>query len=160
MTNLIIVGDGDTSRANVEALIEDHFYANPDTTVYMVVVSELSRGQAFASQFSKDKSKQVIEIAQNQITSDIATNADAFVLWNPENATLQEIVVALKTFGVRLWNLCDGLVPIEINGEGNPPPKIVEPVKEEVKILQTLSNPLDEILQQLEDLVVKVRNLK
>ena len=63
---VLIAGNGTTSRANLDALMEDHYYANgADGTLVMAYKNKPSQGQVFAAQLARDKSKEIIIFAED-----------------------------------------------------------------------------------------------
>ena len=58
---VIVAGAGSTSRANVEALIDDYVYANgQDVTFILAYETQPAPGQVFISQWAKDKNKDIL----------------------------------------------------------------------------------------------------
>ena len=128
---IIVAGNGATSRANVEALIEDYVYAHgPDVTFIFSYESAPSQGQVFIGQWAKDKAKDVIVFAKpgakyDGISSASVVESDnplleackslptktevvGFVLWGKEdNDPL--ILDTLALYSVIPYNLCEGL---------------------------------------------------
>jgi hypothetical protein len=53
---VILTGSGTTSRANVEALMSDHYYANGENgTLILAFNSKPSQGQVWAAQQAKQQ---------------------------------------------------------------------------------------------------------
>lgn len=60
---IVIAGTGETSRANVEALVEDYVYGHGQDVVFILTYDKKpSQGQIFVSQWAKDKSKELLII--------------------------------------------------------------------------------------------------
>jgi hypothetical protein len=141
---VLVAGNGESSRANTEALMEDHYYAKGDEgTLVLAYEKSPTKSQTFAAQYAKEKNKDIMvfchEDAQttgipgasqspsNDPIKDATEflkgqDAIAFLLWSEEDTAL---LVACQSAGIPASNLCDGLVPLnEI-----PAPKITEPIK-------------------------------
>lgn len=65
MYYVLIAGNGETSRANVEALMDDFYYSKGKTEGTIVIAYEKSptRPQMFAAQFAKDKERDIVVFA-------------------------------------------------------------------------------------------------
>lgn len=154
---VIVAGNGVTSRANLEALMEDHFYANGEHGVVVLYYKDKpSQGQVFAAQFAKDKNKDVLVYTKSNnfdgiqpstfIEGDLLTvNNDfkdeksvAFLLWDDED---QDSVNALADLqGIKCFDLTDGL-----NLMSSADVKRVEtPITPEQETLRLLKSPLPE----------------
>ena len=138
---VIVAGNGVTTRANLEALMEDHFYANGEHGVVILPYKDKpSQGQIFAAQLAKDKNKNIIVYtksgnfdglpASTMVDGDTtAVNKDfvkektvAFLLWDDEDSESANLLADLQ--GIQCFDLTDGLNKIGPS-EGA---RIVEPV--------------------------------
>jgi hypothetical protein len=138
---VIVAGNGVTTRANLEALMEDHFYANGEHGVVVLPYKDKpSQGQIFAAQLAKDKNKDIIVYTKSgnfngvptstMVEGDAATAGKdfinektvAFLLWDDEDSDSANLLADLK--GVQCFDLTDGLNKIGPS-EGV---RIVEPV--------------------------------
>jgi hypothetical protein len=138
---VIVAGNGVTTRANLEALMEDHFYANGEHGVVVLPYKDKpSQGQIFAAQLAKDKNKDIIIYTKSGnfngiptstiVEGDAATaNKDfisektvAFLLWDDEDSESANLLTDLQ--GIQCFDLTDGLNKIGPS-EGA---RIVEPV--------------------------------
>jgi len=139
---VIIAGNGTTSRANLEALIEDHFHANGENGVLILPYQDkASQGQIFAAQWAKDKNKDIVVYAPMNkfdampsatvVDGDLTTlakdfskeaNVAAFILWDDEDDNSINILAELKKFPC--YDLTDGLKKISSAGVT----KVVAPV--------------------------------
>lgn len=58
---MVVVGDGESSRANVEVLLEDYLYkVGQDAVLVLAYEKKPSQAQVFAAQFLKEKDKEII----------------------------------------------------------------------------------------------------
>lgn len=173
MYYVLVAGSGKTSRANVEALMDDHYYANGDNgAVVIPVIDRPTEGQIWAAQFAKDSNKQVIVIAKpgasydsipktshSESDSPIATavatikgdNSVAFLLWSDEDENCLDALALCKEYGVQAKDLTSGLSNITPNDglvvQERPPVPVQETLpikpKEEVE---------DEDIEEEEDI--------
>lgn len=155
---VIVAGNGVTSRANLEALMEDHFYANGEHGVVVLYYKDKpSQGQVFAAQLAKDKNKEIIIYTRSgkfdgipsstSVEGDLTTvNSDfknekavAFLLWDDED---QDSVNALADLqGIQCFDLTDGLNLMSSANVKRVEPPII-PEQETLKVLK--SPPLEE----------------
>jgi len=123
---VIVAGNGVTTRANLEALMEDHFYANGEHGVVVLPY--------------KDKNKDIVIYTKSgnfngiptstMVDGDAATaNKDfinektvAFLLWDDEDSESANLLADLQ--GIQCFDLTDGLNKLGPS-EGA---RIVEPV--------------------------------
>lgn len=138
---VIVAGNGITTRANLEALMEDHFYANGEHGVVVLPYKDKpSQGQIFAAQLAKDKNKDIIVYtksgnfdglpASTMVDGDttavkkdfVKEKTVAFLLWDDEDSESANLLADLQ--GIQCFDLTDGLNKIGPS-EGA---RIVEPV--------------------------------
>lgn len=138
---VIVAGNGVTTRANLEALMEDHFYANGEHGVVVLPYKDKpSQGQIFAAQLAKDKNKDIIIYTKsgnfNGIPTSTMVDGDttavskdfikektvAFLLWDDEDSESANLLADLQ--GIECFDLTDGLNKIGPS-EGS---RIVEPI--------------------------------
>ena len=144
---LIVAGAGETSRANIEALIEDYIYANGQDVIFVLPYEKKpSQGQIFAAQLAKDKSKDILLFCREDanyegIPSSSVSHSDrpfdsacaklkgvksvAFVLVDDESQNTNKILAVFQEYNVPTFDLTEGLVPIKFN------PKSLEEPEEE-----------------------------
>jgi hypothetical protein len=129
---VIVAGQGSTSRANVEALIEDYVYANGNDVVFIFAYEKKpTSGQAFISQWAKDKAKDVVIFAHPDASYeglsaatvneskepfrdavsflDKEDKAVGFILWSDDDQKSNDIVAIFNDRGVKCYDLTDGL---------------------------------------------------
>ena len=153
MKNIVVVGNGKTSRANVEALIDDYFYVYPEMTVYIPVYDSLSEGQVWALQYASDKNKTIIAKAKpssktfgvpvasldteryESPLSEILTkdeDVDVFILWDETDNIAVEALALAKEHGNKAFDLTNGL--LELGSEPVDLPEVPEVVESPVKV--------------------------
>lgn len=142
---VIVAGGGETSRANVEALMEDHYYAKGEEGVLVLpVINAATQAQIFAAQYSKEKNKEIVifsnipadfpgmpqatvyqtdnpieESCKNFIGEDVV----AFILWSDEDTLSQSLLSTYTSKNIKCFDLTDGLTPISAVAD-------IQPVKE------------------------------
>lgn len=111
---VVVAGNGTTSRANLEALLEDHFYAKgADGVVHIVEEGKLSQGKIFASQFAKDKNKPVFNAGIRESLSTVDfKNTACFILWSDEDRECQDTMAIATELGIPCFDLTEGLLPL------------------------------------------------
>jgi hypothetical protein len=149
---VLVAGNGATSRANIEALMEDHFYANGDDgVVVMPIVGNPTPSQVFAAQYAKEKSKEVVYVSQaeanltnlppasmiedaNPINKAleiiVGEKSSAFLLWSDEDDVSLDALAACKKADIKCFDLTDGLVPINPSADIKKPEKVSFPKQE------------------------------
>ena len=147
---VFVAGNGETSRANIEALMEDHYYANGDNGTLVLAFNDApTRSQAYAAQYAKDCNKDIIVFSYSgahtagipSATAIAATDpvqeavnwlkgqkAVAFLLWQESDGA---ILQACLDSNIPASNLCDGLVPL--SSTPTPIPTLAKPVDTPVK---------------------------
>lgn len=131
---VLVAGSGVTSRANLEALMEDHYYSSgPDGVLVLPITAKPSQGQIFAAQLAKDKSKEIIIFAtentqyeglgSSSVTVTDAplkdavkhlkgSKASAFLLWSDDDEDCANALALCTQSKVPAFDLTDGLVPV------------------------------------------------
>lgn len=130
--SVLVAGSGETSRANVEALMEDHYHANGDNGLVVIAFDKRpSTGQIWAAQVASSKNLDVLIISppdcsfdgvprSSYIESmtpyktaiDNLTNGEAFILWSDDDPASMEVLAECKAAGIPAGDLCNGLVEI------------------------------------------------
>ena len=129
---VLLAGSGATSRANVEALMSDHYYANGDPKALVLsFISKPSQGQVWAAQQAKQQKIDVIVYANSGAFLDSISHAtlveakapidesikafkeaEVFILWSDEDPDCADALAVCKTYGLASYDLCDGLAKI------------------------------------------------
>lgn len=109
--HIIVVGSGKTSRANIEALIDDYIYANPKVkfTLYSTQ-GLLSEGQAWLKTYLTDKEIAYGSESLLEITPEVKTAM--FILWDDEDPESANCLAIAKERNIPAFDLTDGLVAI------------------------------------------------
>lgn len=162
---VLIAGTGVTSRANLEALVEDYFYAKNKEAVLLLAFDKTpSQGQIFAAQYAKDKGKDVVIFCQEganvaSFPSASFTNsktpvldalknfseATVMLLWDDSDANCLAALEFCNENNLKPHNLCEGLTLIP-NKTSHPVE--VEETEEEAKPLPKEAKPLPKGLDE------------
>lgn len=146
--NIIVVGNGKTSRANVEALIDDYIYAAPKVKVtFYSTLGVLSEGQVWLKQYLADK-----EIAHESVRAfpDKATEKDLmFILWSDED---QESLLGLskaQELGIKAYDLTNGLVALTPSADIRPmvAPEIPEQEQVSEEEAESIQRGLEDVAE-------------
>jgi hypothetical protein len=153
---VVVAGNGTTSRANLEALLEDHFYAKgADGVVHIVEEGKLSQGKTFASQFAKDKNKPVFNAGLVESLSSVdVKNTSCFILWSDEDRECQDTLARATYLGIPCFDLTEGLLPLTASKGAKVSVDPVIPTAEETtpKVAETpYVEPEDEDIEEDED---------
>lgn len=139
---VIVAGGGETSRANIEALMEDHYYAKgAEGVLVLPVINSATQAQIFAAQYAKDKNKEIVifsnipsdfpgmpQATVYQTDNPIADSCknfagedvSAFLLWADEDSLSQSLLSTYSGAGIKCFDLTDGLAPISAVAELKP----------------------------------------
>jgi hypothetical protein len=129
--SIIVVGNGKTSRANVEALIDDYFYANPSMTLSILTQGMPSEGQVWATQYAEEKSIKVETVKELEAQK---PNSAFFVLYDENDKDAVEAVKTAGEIGVPAFDLTNGLhiltektlaTPVEVSEVVSAPEPVV-----------------------------------
>jgi hypothetical protein len=155
---LIVAGNKETTRVNVEALLEDYFRGNgKDFRLVLPFYDRPSQGQIWAHQLAYDLGIPSLEPLQTTVElAETAENGSvAFLLWSEEDSNTVALQTALKTASVPCYDLCLGLVEVSggnaITPSLNAPeaPKVV--IEEDDLASRIAVKVADIVLAQLKD---------
>ena len=134
---VMVVGSGQSTRQNLEALMEDHYYANgAGGTLVLPFNDKPSNAQIFAAQYAKDKNIKVVGVSSTPPTSESFFNAvslvdnpieyavsimkgspaTSFILWNDDDPESLEALARSSAEGIPSFDLTAGLSPITAPG--------------------------------------------
>lgn len=108
--HIITAGNGKTSRANVEALIDDYIHANPKVVVHLHTPDKLSEGQVWLKQYLEEK-----EIGHHTEIGDIKLpegKVAMFILWDDEDHVSLAALSLAKENNIPAFDLTNGLVAL------------------------------------------------
>lgn len=173
---VLVAGSGKTSRANVEALMDDHYLAHGEKGVLVLPIKDRpSEGQVWAAQFATDSKKEVLVIAApgakfdgiphasmaespnpvEYAVSDVikGETSSAFLLWEDEDEDCANALAICKQFAIPAYDLTNGLATIQaapgLAVTTPPPVPIQETIPEPSK---APSEPFDEASEEEDEL--------
>lgn len=154
--HLVVAGNGETTRVNVEALLEDYFRGNGKDFILLLPFKDRpSQGQVWAHQLASELDISTTVIAPEgavlmSITSSSLVNdpdpikatvdavsgewATAFMFWDEVDVFTASLHSSLKDASVPSYDLCKGLLEISA---GNLPETPQEASKEPVEVVET-----------------------
>jgi len=175
---VLVTGNGESSRANIEALMEDHYYAKgAGGTLVLAYEKAPTKSQTLAAQYARVCDKDIMvfchEDAQtagipgaSQSTSEDpikdsvsfieGKDSTAFLLWDEQD---EQCFLAFKyclAQEVQAFNLCDGLVPL--NNVVRTPiqePKVDEPVA----VVKDFTDPVETMTEELTTILTRAQYL-
>jgi hypothetical protein len=153
--HLVVAGNGETTRVNVEALLEDYFRGNGKDFILLLPFKDRpSQGQVWAHQLASELDISTTVIAPEgavlmSITSSSLVNdpdpikatvdavlgewATAFMFWDEADVFTASLHSSLKGASVPSYDLCKGLLEISA---GNLPETPQEASKEPVEVVE------------------------
>jgi hypothetical protein len=120
LSTIVIVGNGKTSRSNVEALLSDAFLLNKDLIVNFVSRTSQSEGITWAQQYTA--SSGIVGTVYGSDTSldfekVLKDNADRkiefYILWDDEDFDCLEAIKFCEKNNLEAFDLTNGLVRIK-----------------------------------------------
>lgn len=161
--SVVLAGNGETSRANVEALLDDHHYANGESGNLVIAFNDKpSQGQVWAAQLGSQRKLEVVVFSkpgafldnishasmvetQTPVKDAVAKfkdkDAKTFLLWSDEDPDCLDALAFCKNAGVPVYDLCDGLS--EIIPSEDIKPSAEEPKMPEIESTTKTSEELE-----------------
>lgn len=159
--SILVTGSGETTRANVEALVDDYFYSYPELTVYLAVHGSASQGQVWLAQYAIDKEKNIEAfitegssmmgipatvkrtVVAKPIEHAISLNPhEVLILWSDEDTHCLDALALCKEHKLSARDLTEGLHAI-VPAEG-----IQETVEAEMPEAELI--PIQEVVSEPE----------
>ena len=140
MKHIVVAGNGLTTETNVEALLTDFYYANgADYLLVLPFQQGPTQGQIWAHRISETFNVNTVVVAPDNVfmgtisksslvspeagqdiygttASMLDQDSQAFLLWSPDDLEVSRLRMTLETNGVRMYDLCMGLLPLEEGG--------------------------------------------
>lgn len=165
---VMVAGAGSTSRANVEALIDDYVYANGQGVTFLLPYeTSPAPGQVFISQWAKDKSKDVVIFSNEGAKHDGISSASMIETDNPLEEACK-FAGKVKTAGFVLWNkdepdndllntmLQHAITPYDLSeGLNKIPPAPEYGVAREREQIEPVSEPEEDVID-VDDIIRRV----
>jgi len=126
---ILVTGSGSTTRANVEAMIDDYFYPFPEAKIYLAIHGAVTEAQVWLTQYAIDKKKEIIAyqtdgaqmmgipttvervVSDEPIKAiiDLGLKLDALVFWNDEDIVSLNALALCKENGIEVRDFTEGL---------------------------------------------------
>ena len=170
---VLVAGKGATSRQNVEALMEDHYYAKGDGgTVIIPIEKQATQSQVFVAQFAKEKNKDIVLVAKedadlaNMPPSSVVHDSDpvkksveivagadavAFLLWDDGDDSSLSALASCKSAGIKCYDLINGLSEITPSASIQEPEQTLFPEAEMVQESEDTDEEEEEDVEESED---------
>jgi hypothetical protein len=107
---IIVIGNGKTSRANVEALIDDYIYANPKLHIHFHYEKAMSEVQFWLKQYAEDKNLDYsISSGSEELKYGSDDSVAMFIVWSDEDPESANALVLAKEKGIPAFDFTNGL---------------------------------------------------
>jgi hypothetical protein len=107
---IIVIGNGKTSRANVEALIDDYIYANPKLHIHFHYEKAMSEVQFWLKQYAEDKALEYsISSGSEELKLGENETVAMFIVWSDEDPESANALVLAKEKGITAFDFTNGL---------------------------------------------------
>ena len=114
---IAVIGNGKTSRANVEALLNDTIESFDETYISLIYDKTPSEGVVWAKQYSDSKSITYKEYSDLDFSNFVIDNKDRetkfFILWDDEDFECVEAIRCSQENSFAAFDLTNGLVSIK-----------------------------------------------
>jgi hypothetical protein len=157
---VVVAGNGETTRVNVEALLEDYYRGKGKDVVLVLPFNDRpSQGQVWAHQVSSElgipttvicpENSVVMSIGNSSVHNsanpiqevvEMASGEDsvALLLWNDTDSFTASLAAAFKEASVPCYDLCVGLVEVSAGKPFVEPEKVVtEKIPQVETVLRT-----------------------
>lgn len=148
---IVVIGNGKSTRANVEALIADVADSVDEAMVATVYDTKQSEGQVWAEQWAIDKDIPTFKCPDNDYDSLFAENdlddIKFFLLWDDEDPACQLAAATAQQYGVPAFDLAEGLIGIDLSRKtieepATPPAHdIIEELPALISVEEVLAEP-------------------
>jgi hypothetical protein len=111
--HIFVVGNGKTSRANVEALIDDYIYANPKLHIQFHYEKVMSEGQFWLKSYAEDKKIQyTISSGSEELGVKSESSSAFFLFWSDEDPEASNALVLAKDLNIPAFDFTNGLASL------------------------------------------------
>jgi len=175
---VLVTGNGESSRANIEALMEDHYYAKgAGGTLVLAYETSPTKSQTLAAQYAKVCDKDIMvfccedaqtagipgasqytsaEPIKDSVSFIEGKDSTAFFLWDEQDDQCFSALKYCLDQKIQAFNLCDGLVPL--NSVIRAPiqePKVYEPVV----VIKAAIDPVEALTEELATVLTRAQHL-
>lgn len=154
---IAVMGNGKTTRANVEALISDVVDSVDEAMIAIVYNEKKSDGVEWAYQYAIDKELPILDYSRNNYEELLVENTREelrfFALWDDDDSECQTAAAIAQQNNIPVYDLTNGLMSVPLSQEPiASPPRVVMPVSE----TQVSEEPVvtKKVLKPIEDALV------
>lgn len=154
---IAVMGNGKTTRANVEALISDVVDSVDEAIIAIVYDEKKSDGVEWAYQYAIDKELPILDYSRNNYEELLVENTREelrfFALWDDDDSECQTAAAIAQQNNIPVYDLTNGLMSVPLSQEPiASPPRVVMPVSE----TQVSEEPVvaKKVLKPIEDALV------
>ena len=158
---IAVMGNGKTTRANVEALISDVVDSVDEAIIAIVYNEKKSDGVEWTYQYAIDKELPVLDYSRNNYDELLAENAKEelrfFALWDDDDSECQTAAAVAQQNNIPVYDLTNGLMLVPLSQDPiSTPTRVVMPVvetqvTEEVAPTKKVLKPIEEALEDDEE---------
>jgi len=147
------MGNGKTTRANVEALISDVVDSVDEAIIAIVYDEKKSDGVEWAYQYAIDKELPILDYSRNNYEELLVENTREelrfFALWDDDDSECQTAASIAQQNNVPVYDLTNGLmlIPLSQNVIASPP-RVVMPVVETQ--VDKEPEPVEEVIESID----------
>jgi hypothetical protein len=159
------MGNGKTTRANVEALIGDVVDSVDEAVIAIVYNEKKSDGVEWSYQYAIDKELPILDYSRNNYEELLVDNTREelrfFALWDDDDSECQTVAAIAQQNNIPVYDLTDGLMLVPLSqGPIASPPRVVMPVVETqiteetapaVKVIKPIEDALDDGEEEPDD---------
>ena len=162
---IAVMGNGKTTRANVEALISDVVDSVDEAIIAIVYNEKKSDGVEWTYQYAIDKELPVLDYSRNNYDELLAENAKEelrfFALWDDDDSECQTAAAIAQQNNIPVYDLTNGLMLVPLSQDPiSAPTRVVMPVVETQvteepvptkKVLKPIEEALDDDEEEPDD---------
>lgn len=158
---IAVMGNGKTTRANVEALISDVVDSVDEAIIAIVYDEKKSDGVEWAYQYAIDKELPILDYSRNNYDELLVENAVEelrfFALWDDDDSECQTAAAIAQQNNIPVYDLTNGLMSVPLSQEPiASPPRVIMPVSEtqvseEPAPAKKILKPIEEALDDEEE---------
>lgn len=118
---IAVIGNGKTTRSNVDALLGDIIDSVDEATIALVYDKTPADGATWAKQFAEDKELPTLLYEENNYSALLAEapreDLRFFILWDDDDPECQLAASVAQENAIPSYDLTDGLIRIPFNSE-------------------------------------------
>ena len=154
---IVVMGNGKTTRANVDALLDDMLDSVDEMRVAIVYDKEMNQELTWVQQYAADKSLPTVFYDRNDYRTLFSENnveeLKFFSLWDDDDPDSQLAASQAQSKNVSVYDLTNGLMAVSLSQSPIAKPEIasIPKVEEEISPIIELPEEAEEDDEELED---------